>query len=1494
MALVRIAFRRDTASTWTATNPVLASGEPGVETDTGKLKVGDGTRNWNTLPYASGTSLSSAAPPADGASSAGVSSLAARADHSHALPSAIAAVTVTATGSMVSIGDLTVGGRLNGGTHIHTSNDISDWSAKFANTLKSSLSAGANVSLTYGANNVITLGSTATGGGGVSAVTSVNGQVGAVVLESVTTPQLSDRLARLISSSSSIQSEYVAATQTITLTAGLINGGTYSGTSVIVPLSVSAQPANVTAVSGSASFSVTASGGTGTIVYQWQETANFPVAWANISGQATATLTLTSLTDAKNGYDYRCLVSSSSGESVTSASANLTVAGSSGTPLAISVQPVDLTIEPGGTYTLTTLAAAGGTAVVYHWELLSGTQWAAVGTNSPSYTDFAPNVPAGEEQMRCRITSGSATVYTRTVTITGGEVPFVITTQPASFTDCSVEIFMEYSYSGHLNHLVQWQQKAAAPAVASWYPVTVGVSGSNATATTPSDGVFRSTLNIAVLNAAMSGIRYRACIKSGVLSIASKVATATRAVTAITEQPSNQRPVDGQVDLFIDYDNGCAASTLTWERAAVGSSVWQTVPNATTPTLTVTGLTASRIGERYRVVILTPGMAAIISQIATILAPDYSFAWIQQPADASGDIGATLTFTTIFDSGNTEMHSWWETSTDGGVSWSNYAGTPAVGAPEQPASLSVIATETLSTTDFRRGVYVKATLGDGVRYYSESARLIVGVGVAADKVVSSSTDAKGIASNAAGTFVVLLASNGVTISRNGGDTWAYKLLPSSRIWSQILFGDGLFVVCAEDGFTATSADLGATWIQQQPTYLGSASAKASIAFLPSAPMHWVLMSGQHIYTSTRSAIAPTAAWIDRGTYGASVYPPSLFRDPGRPRIGPFGPDTSNIPNNDWGPLPPAAVAFGNGTYVLNHGNAASVSSNGVTWTSTSMVASASVLGKFHAAASTNLVFAGGVFVRATNDSLNFNDGRVTSPTSFSTLISIDGISWSDPPGPSPLPMTDTYTPSNGHDMRAGGYPWREGGGGGSYVALPVPTYEAEIRAPQGLIAAGDKIYCHVNGWRVVYGNAYTNDVLDGESILGILSPLVDPYAWDYVSVGGYGRWPVIDSDGLAVSGSAQLTLLWNSTGGAGSSISMLPMSLPGLAAPGAANAPASLGATVGYASSAFSLAVSWAAPSGAAVMPTGYQIHYDVTGSGWLYTSGVTAGSVTRFVISGITQGQTVRYRVRAMQGAVASAWVEGSTVVTATVPGMPPPLVTYSQSIFNDITFTIAPPASNGGSTITSYELGASRANIEYTLPYSGPAYAGTAAIDLANLRVRSVTTITRYTPDKFRIRAINVVGAGPWSDWYSPAPFYAGHPIVAPVTPVAPPAATTKPSAPVGLGGVSNSSSGFVLMWSPPLSTGGTAVTSYVAQVWGPQGSATPSWHNVAYANGTTATVWSVTYGASGDGSVQTATVSVNGTVRAGSTFQFRVRAINPNGTGTPTDPIGLTLAP
>lgn len=52
MAVVtQIQVRRGTAANWTSTNPTLAAGEFGFETDTNKLKCGNGSSAWNSLSY---------------------------------------------------------------------------------------------------------------------------------------------------------------------------------------------------------------------------------------------------------------------------------------------------------------------------------------------------------------------------------------------------------------------------------------------------------------------------------------------------------------------------------------------------------------------------------------------------------------------------------------------------------------------------------------------------------------------------------------------------------------------------------------------------------------------------------------------------------------------------------------------------------------------------------------------------------------------------------------------------------------------------------------------------------------------------------------------------------------------------------------------------------------------------------------------------------------------------------------------------------------------------------------------------------------------------------------------------------------------------------------------------------------------------------------------------------------------------------------------------
>ena len=48
---IRVKQARDTAGNWTSNNPIPLAGQSCLETDTGKVKIGDGSTAWTSLPY---------------------------------------------------------------------------------------------------------------------------------------------------------------------------------------------------------------------------------------------------------------------------------------------------------------------------------------------------------------------------------------------------------------------------------------------------------------------------------------------------------------------------------------------------------------------------------------------------------------------------------------------------------------------------------------------------------------------------------------------------------------------------------------------------------------------------------------------------------------------------------------------------------------------------------------------------------------------------------------------------------------------------------------------------------------------------------------------------------------------------------------------------------------------------------------------------------------------------------------------------------------------------------------------------------------------------------------------------------------------------------------------------------------------------------------------------------------------------------------------------
>lgn len=110
---------------------------------------------------------------------------------------------------------------------------------------------------------------------------------------------------------------------TILASGGTVTGSLRGGTPLTTP-SISQQPQSTTVTEGStAEFSITASDAQ---TYQWQRKATYTESeWENISDATTTSYTTADTTTDMSGYQYRCVVKSASGVSVTSAAATLTV-----------------------------------------------------------------------------------------------------------------------------------------------------------------------------------------------------------------------------------------------------------------------------------------------------------------------------------------------------------------------------------------------------------------------------------------------------------------------------------------------------------------------------------------------------------------------------------------------------------------------------------------------------------------------------------------------------------------------------------------------------------------------------------------------------------------------------------------------------------------------------------------------------------------------------------------------------------------------------------------------------------------------------------------------------------------------------------------------------------------------------------------------------------------------------------------------------------------
>jgi hypothetical protein len=175
------------------------------------------------------------------------------------------------------------------------------------------------------------------------------------------------------------------------------------------PVQIISQPSNVVAcVGNSVDFSIDIAGGS--LSYQWQQSNDGGNSFLNMTEKNTANLHFESLTTDLNNYQYRCVVNSECGGTITSNAALLTVNNISAV---ITSQPQDVLICE--TDTAYFSVAVSGSNLQYQWQrrLASGSIYSDI----PSADVNVLTIPYLDEPgyYRCKISSNCPTVFSNTV-----------------------------------------------------------------------------------------------------------------------------------------------------------------------------------------------------------------------------------------------------------------------------------------------------------------------------------------------------------------------------------------------------------------------------------------------------------------------------------------------------------------------------------------------------------------------------------------------------------------------------------------------------------------------------------------------------------------------------------------------------------------------------------------------------------------------------------------------------------------------------------------------------------------------------------------------------------------------------------------------------------------------------------------------------------------------------------------------------------------------
>ena len=436
---------------------------------------------------------------------------------------------------------------------------------------------------------------------------------------------------------------------------------------------VTGQPVNRTVCeNGTTTYAVTATG-TG-LTYQWQE--NSGTGFVDIvnggiySNATTATLTLTGIPIANNGYTYRCVVSGTCTPAATSNAASLTV---NALP-AITTGPSPVTIC--ATTSTSFSVTATGAGLTYQWQVSTngGVSYSNLTNVAPysNVTTATMNITnatvALNNNLYQVVVSGTCTpAVTSTSALLTVNAATAITAQPVAAAACAGNNATFSVTAAGTNLSYQWEVNTGS----GFLPIIdTGIYSGSATA----------SLTITGTNTTLNGYQYH-CIVTGScapISVTSNAAALTvNTAPSITTNPASVAVCSGTNVNFTVVATG-SGLTYQWQRSTNGGVTFTNLANGgqfsnvTLSTMTITGVLAGNNGQIFRCVVTGTCAPAATSTGATLTINGAVPVISTQPTSVTTCQGNTVSYTVAATTGSFTYQ--WQVSTTGvGGPWVNVA-----------------------------------------------------------------------------------------------------------------------------------------------------------------------------------------------------------------------------------------------------------------------------------------------------------------------------------------------------------------------------------------------------------------------------------------------------------------------------------------------------------------------------------------------------------------------------------------------------------------------------------------------------------------------------------------------------------------------------------------------------------------------------------------------------------------------------------------------------